>query len=90
MKTPVYSGIITNYNCNAECRHCMFASGPACSKEYMSESTAESVAGLLEKANTASVHIGGGEPFMNFEGLCNLIEALNRHNVGIDYIETNA
>ena len=30
-----YSGIITNYNCSAACRHCMFASSPragACSR----------------------------------------------------------
>ena len=90
MKTPVYSGIITNYSCNASCRHCMFASSPECSKNYISPEMSEQVASLLEEAGTNSVHIGGGEPFLNFNGLLCLIGALNRHNVGIDYIETNA
>lgn len=90
MLTPVYSGIITNYNCNAKCSHCMFASSPDCRKEYITPEMSERVAKLLADAGTGSVHIGGGEPFLNFEALCSLIEALNRHGVGIDYIETNA
>lgn len=90
MNTPVYSGIIMNYVCTAECRHCMFASAPDCPKDYISAETADRLASLLHEAGTASVHIGGGEPFMNFRALCGLIEALNRHDVGVDYIETNA
>jgi len=90
MNTPAYAGIITNYVCTAACRHCMFASAPDCPKEYISPETAEQTAAILEKANTRSVHIGGGEPFMNFAALCSLIEALHRHGIGIDYIETNA
>ena len=89
MKTPVSSGIITNYNCTASCRHCMFASSPECRKDYISRERAEQIALLLERAGTISVHIGGGEPFMDFDGLCGLITALNRHGIGIDYIETN-
>lgn len=90
MNTPVYSGIIMNYVCTAACRHCMFASAPDCPKEYVSAEMAERLAAILEEAGTSSVHIGGGEPFMNFRALCTLIEALNRHGVGVDYIETNA
>ncbi len=90
MNTPIYSGIILNYVCTASCRHCMFASAPDCPKEYITEDTAERLAALLEEAGTASVHIGGGEPFMNFKALCGLIEALRRHGVEVDYIETNA
>lgn len=89
MKTPVSSGIITNYNCTASCRHCMFASSPECKKDYITREKAEEVACLLERAGTISVHIGGGEPFMDFDGLCGLIQALSRHGIGIDYIETN-
>lgn len=90
MNTPAYSGIIMNYVCTAECRHCMFASAPDCPKEYISPEMAEHLASVLEEAGTSSIHIGGGEPFMNFRALCTLIEALNRHDVGVDYIETNA
>lgn len=90
MKTPIYSGIITNYVCTAACRHCMFASSPKRPKDFITPEMSEHLAALLEKAGTDSVHIGGGEPFMNFEALCSLIEALNRHGIGVDYIETNA
>lgn len=90
MNTPLYSGIIMNYVCTAACRHCMFASAPDCPKDYITPDMAERTAALLEEAGTSSVHIGGGEPFMNFRALCMLIEALNRHGVGVDYIETNA
>lgn len=90
MRTPVYSGIITNYVCTAACRHCMFASAPDCGQDYITPEMSEQLAALLEEAGTPGVHIGGGEPFMNFPALCALIEALNRHGIGIDYIETNA
>ena len=88
--TPVYSGIITNYNCSAGCRHCMFASSPLCKNEYITPEMSEKVAKILSHAKTQSVHIGGGEPFLNFEALCSLVEALNRYAIGVDYIETNA
>lgn len=90
MNTPIYSGIITNYVCTAACRHCMFASSPALPKEYISREMAERLARLLRKAGTDSVHIGGGEPFMDFEALTTLIAYLNDQGIGIDYIETNA
>lgn len=89
MKTPTASGVITNYNCTASCRHCMFASSVHCKKDYMTRERAEEIAGLLEMAGTTSVHIGGGEPFMDFDGLCHTVNALHRHGIGIDYIETN-
>ncbi|MGN1410521.1 MAG: radical SAM protein [Eubacteriales bacterium] len=90
MNTPVYSGIITNYTCTAACRHCMFASSPERPKQFITPEMSERTARILSKANTSSVHIGGGEPFINFRALCSLIESLNRYGVGVDYIETNA
>jgi hypothetical protein len=36
------------------------------------------------------VHIGGGEPFLNFDGLIIMIRELNHAGVTLDYIETNA
>jgi|LSQX01.2.fsa_nt_gb uncharacterized Fe-S cluster-containing radical SAM superfamily protein len=90
MNTPYYSGIITNYVCTAACRHCMFGSSPSCPKDFITADESERTAALLREAGTTSVHIGGGEPFMNFTALLTLIESLNRHNIAIDYIETNA
>jgi len=90
MNTPYYSGIITNYVCTAACRHCMFGSSPDCPKDFITAEEAERIAALLREAGTESVHIGGGEPFINFPALLDLIDALNRHGIAVDYIETNA
>jgi hypothetical protein len=51
---------------------------------------AEKICKLLRKGGCRSVHIGGGEPFLNFEGLLIMIRALNRAGINLDYIETNA
>ncbi len=55
----------------------------------MTKETAENTASLLKESGAWSVHIGGGEPFINFDGLCTLIEALRKNGIMIDYIETN-
>lgn len=85
-----YSGVITNYVCTASCRHCMFGSSPTRPKDFITSEMSDKVARILKNAGTYSVHIGGGEPFMNFEALCTLIKALNKYGIGVDYIETNA
>jgi len=90
MNTPLYSGIITNYVCTAACKHCMFASSPDRPKDFISSDTSRRLASLLRESGGRSVHIGGGEPFVNFPALCSLIEELRNYGVGIDYIETNA
>lgn len=86
----MYSGIITNYNCSAACRHCMFCSSPRAGKDFMTPEAAERIAQRLKRAGVSSMHIGGGEPFLNFEALCSLLSAMQRAGVGVDYIETNA
>lgn len=85
-----YCGVMTNYTCTANCAHCMFASSPNCKKEYMSKQSANRIADILLEHGTDSVHIGGGEPFMNFGALCDTVEALTSRGIMIDYIETNA
>ena len=90
MRPLNYSGVITNYVCTAACRHCMFASSPNRPKDFISDEMSENIAKTLSRAGTSSVHIGGGEPFMDFRALCSLIKALSRYGIAVDYIETNA
>jgi len=85
-----YSGIITNYNCSAACRHCMFCSSPGAGKDFITPDAAERIARKLAQAGVYSMHIGGGEPFLKFEALCGLLKEMKRAGVGVDYIETNA
>lgn len=83
-------GIMVNYRCNACCPHCLYASSPQWSDAYMQAQTAEKVARQLREYGVRSVHIGGGEPFLHFEGLRMVLEKLAQADIAIDYIETNA
>ncbi len=56
----------------------------------MDADTARKVAALLVKGCANSVHIGGGEPFLNFDGLLAVSHELHHAGIQIDYIETNA
>ena len=83
-------GVITNYYCSSACKHCLYNSSPSWKKEYMTEEMADKVFKTLKNFSVFSVHIGGGEPFLNFEGLKKVIQKANENDVYIEYIETNA
>ncbi|MDR2931558.1 MAG: radical SAM protein, partial [Oscillospiraceae bacterium] len=84
-----HGGIMANYICTAACRHCAYACSPDRTPAYITRETSEQVARELKKGGYRSVHIGGGEPFLNFEGLLDLLEVLCRAGIPVDYIETN-
>ncbi|MCL1794272.1 MAG: radical SAM protein [Oscillospiraceae bacterium] len=84
------AGIIVTYKCTAACLHCCYSSSPKRSGEYMSRSDADKIFSLMGKMGCNSVHIGGGEPFVNFEKLLEVCESAKKHDISIDYIETNA
>ena len=88
----MYSGFITNYICTARCRHCMYCSTPKIRDEYkyISSDIAMKTCKILSANGVNSMHIGGGEPFMNFTALCDLLAAFRKYNINVDYIETNA
>ena len=84
------AGIIVTYKCTAACLHCCYSSSPKRDGAYMTRETANKIFALLSEKGCRSVHIGGGEPFMSFEGLLGVCESAQRNRVSIDYIETNA
>jgi len=81
---------MVNYRCNAACRHCLYACSPARKPGYISKEKIQEVCNLLNKGRIGSVHIGGGEPFLDFPGLLTVIRCLANTGVRLDYIETNA
>ncbi len=89
IKNLSHGGIMANYKCNAACRHCLYSCSPKREGGYITKEDAKDVAKLLYQNGCRGVHIGGGEPFLNFDGLIDLIKALKENKVGIDYIETN-
>ena len=89
--TPLrHAGIMPNYECSAACRHCLYACSPSRTGGYMPEKVMDEALGLLREGGCRSVHIGGGEPFLDFDGLLTLLEKANRYGIHVDYIETNA
>jgi hypothetical protein len=83
-------GLITNYHCSAACKHCLYKSSPKRDKSYMDS---DMLRRLLKKAvnlGCRSIHIGGGEPFLNLNGLYRVLEIMQEEGVSLDYLETNA
>jgi len=85
-----HGGIMANYKCNAACRHCLYACSPTRSGGYITKEVAESVCKILRDGGCRSIHIGGGEPFLNFDKLLMLIETVSNSGIIVEYIETNA
>ena len=85
-----HGGIMTNYQCTAACRHCLYACSPERSGGYISKATAEEISVLLREGGCRSVHIGGGEPFLDFDGLIELVQTITNAGIAVEYVETNA
>jgi hypothetical protein len=81
---------MVNYRCNASCRHCLYACSPTRREGYISKDKISDLCRLLLNGNIGSVHIGGGEPFLDFQGLLTVIRSLSNAGIRLDYIETNA
>jgi len=84
-----HGGIMANYQCNAACRHCLYACSPDRNSDYITKEAARDICGLLIKGGCKSVHIGGGEPFLDFDGLIALLETAREAGIRVEYVETN-
>jgi len=82
--------MIANYQCPAACGHCLYGCSPNAQPGYMDEDTAAVLCDQLRRLGCRSLHIGGGEPFLDVEGLVGLIRAIRKSGMHLDYIETNA
>ncbi len=86
----VSGGIITNYFCTSRCRHCLYRCSPSWPKDYMDKTVARAAFKICKEHGCSSVHVGGGEPFLNLKGLLGVLEAAKDTPVNIEYIETNS
>ena len=90
IKRLLSGGLITNYTCSGECRHCLYACSPKRKNEYISESDALKYLALMKRMGCGSVHIGGGEPFLHRAGLAGVLRAAAQAGVVVEYVETNS
>jgi hypothetical protein len=85
-----HGGIMVNYRCNAACRHCLYACSPTRGKGYVSGELMKEICAVLRRGGIGSVHIGGGEPFLDTGGLLMAVRSLKAAGIDLDYVETNA
>jgi hypothetical protein len=85
-----HGGIIANYRCNAACRHCLYSCSPERDGAYIAKDAARDICALLRESGCRLMHIGGGEPFLDFNGLLTLINTVRNAGIALEYIETNA
>ena len=99
---PVSGGLLLSYKCNSRCKHCMYACSPYWKTDWISRDDAEKVLTQLSKAFSESypagfsrvglnlgLHFTGGEPFLNFPLLLNLVKTADRLKIPSTFVETN-
>ncbi len=90
IKNLVSGGVITNYHCVSHCGHCLYNCGPHRARDYLDGPRAESIFRCIARLGCRSVHIGGGEPLLDPDGLLMVLNAARRVGMGIDYVETSS
>ena len=83
-------GIITNYYCTSACGHCLYGCSPRWEKEYIDSETLRNIFGKIKILGCHAVHVGGGEPFLDLDGLKMVMEVARYSSVSIEYVETNS
>ncbi|MBT3381422.1 MAG: radical SAM protein [Lentisphaerae bacterium] len=83
-------GLVTNYACSSACAHCSYRSHPKRDKAYTTHDRAAANCRKVRQLGCRSMHIGGGEPFLNRTGLLDALEAAREEGMAIEYIETNS
>ena len=83
-------GLITNYACSSRCRHCLYASSPKRDKNYIDPETTAQLFRKSKALGCHSLHIGGGEPFLQPAKLKNVLEVAGQENMNIQYVESNS
>lgn len=83
-------GLITNYYCSSKCGHCLYNCSPGREKAYMDFKMAIGNLKAIRELGCFSVHIGGGEPMLDFKSLFKVLDAASKESIDIEYIETNS
>ena len=83
-------GLMVNYRCSARCGHCLYNCSPDREGDYISADLAKEVFLRVRALGTPSMHISGGEPFLDVDKLCAVLRAAQEAEMPIDYIETSS
>ncbi len=85
------AGLLLTYKCNAKCEFCYYNCSPEQNGLMSADLAINAWKSLKELAGeTAKIHITGGEPFLYWEHLLNILKQAQKENIGtVDMIETN-
>jgi len=86
------AGLLLTYKCNAECEFCYYNCSPQ-KNSLMPVDTAIRAWQSLKilAGDAAKIHITGGEPFLYWDHLLEILRQAKKQNLGpVDIIETNA
>jgi MoaA/NifB/PqqE/SkfB family radical SAM enzyme len=85
------AGLLLTYKCNAECEFCYYNCSPKQGGLMPVEMVISCWKSLKELAgDETKIHITGGEPFLYWEHLVEILQEAKKHNLGpVDMIETN-
>jgi len=85
------AGLLLTYKCNCRCEFCYYHCGPDKKGLMPAEMVVEAYRSLRALAgDSAKIHLTGGEPFLYWEHLIKVMEAVQTAGLGgIDMIETN-
>ncbi len=87
-----YAGLMLTYRCSATCRFCYYYCTPQAGGLMTAETAINAWEGLIRLAGReARVHITGGEPFLYFDRLVEILQQAHRLKLTpVDSVETNA
>ncbi|MCP4895546.1 MAG: radical SAM protein [bacterium] len=87
----ISGGLILTYRCTNRCRHCLYNCSPRQTGDWISvELVDQSLAALAQEQRLQGIHIAGGEATLNMDLVEEVIALAAKHQVPIDYLETNA
>jgi MoaA/NifB/PqqE/SkfB family radical SAM enzyme len=84
------AGLLLTYKCNAECEFCYYNCSPKQGGLMPAEMAISCWRSLRELADDAKIHITGGEPFLYWDRLVEILQEANESDLGpVDMVETN-
>jgi organic radical activating enzyme len=85
------AGLLLTYKCNCACEFCYYNCSPDKGGLMPSDTALDAWKSLKKLAgDAAKVHVTGGEPFLYWNHLCEILRAAQKENLGAaDMVETN-
>ncbi|MFC2048791.1 radical SAM protein [Elusimicrobiota bacterium] len=83
------AGLILTYKCTNSCAHCLYASSPSIESNCRIDTILKLIDSIKGAIPGCSLHIGGGEPLLEFDKLEKTIEFITGSGLHLEYVETN-